>query len=276
MADMGYEEPKASKLPAAALILRVTTLVTLAVSMSFLRYVFFGIAAGLFYILLHLPFDLYFFFRKKRLINNHAFLIYDFYGDKVCMILLATAVGSLFGATVETNSAAKHIEWFGKELSDAKDYHSKMREYCMLAHISAVFLLIGCFCSLISSVISSRALFEVTWIIQRFSGGYDGFPVTLPIIDTCLTLSMQLQLLHLKSLLLSYLSSKRQAATTTTPLVFCPTLATIGHCNKGTVIIISLYHHQHTHTIPPVMMTLCRSWCLCLTTDGVEVASDKS
>lgn len=73
------------------------------------------------------------------------------------MILLATTIGSLFGATVRTYDGARAIEGFGKKYG-AKDYHSKMREFCMFANISAVFLLIGCFSSIMSSVMSSRAL----------------------------------------------------------------------------------------------------------------------
>ena len=77
------------------------------------------------------------------------------------MILLATAIGSLFGATVETRKGADKIGILrtndGKTY-DAKDYHSKIGDFCMMAYISAVFLLIGCFSSVISSIISSKAL----------------------------------------------------------------------------------------------------------------------
>ncbi|KAK9063826.1 hypothetical protein SSX86_017698 [Deinandra increscens subsp. villosa] len=184
MSNFQYEEPKASKLPAASLTLRVTTFVTLSISIGLLRsnsvtyeagpfsetfdfkavqtyqYVFFGMVVGLFYTMLQIPFALYFFFRKKPLINHRGFLMFEFYADKVCMVLLATALGSLFGATVQTNAGAQKVDRLERlgGVYDAKSYRSKMREYCMIADISAVFLLIGCFCSFISSVISSGAL----------------------------------------------------------------------------------------------------------------------
>ncbi|KAI3816434.1 hypothetical protein L1987_16131 [Smallanthus sonchifolius] len=113
--------------------------------------------AGFGYNLLQLPFAMYFFFTKKRLINNNVFLYFEFYGDKICLTLLATAVGSLFGATVETKKASSKIKAFDGGY-DAKDYHSKTDDFCMMAYVSSAFLLIGFLSSMISSIMSSTAL----------------------------------------------------------------------------------------------------------------------
>ncbi|KAK1419785.1 hypothetical protein QVD17_29117 [Tagetes erecta] len=181
MSDFKYEDPKASKVPIVTLATRVTTLATLAVSMSLLRsnsvtykvgpfpatfnynnvstyeYVFFAMVVGFGYNLLHVPFAMYFFFTKKRLINNNAFFDFEFYGDKTCFTILATAVGSLFGATVETRKAAFAIPGFEGGY-DANDYHSKVEKFCVMAYVSGAFLLVGFFSSMISSISSSKVV----------------------------------------------------------------------------------------------------------------------
>nr|XP_043614018.1 CASP-like protein 4D1 [Erigeron canadensis] len=182
MSDLKYDYQEGSKFPAAALTTRVITLVTLAVSMGLLRsnsvtykigpspvpfaykdvatyeYVFFAMIAGFAYTLLQLPFAIFFFLIKKRLINNNAFIGFEFYGDKICLTILATAVGSVFGATVETRKGASLITHFDGGLYDANDYHSKVDDFCMISYISAAFLLAGFLCSMTSSIMSSRAL----------------------------------------------------------------------------------------------------------------------
>ncbi|KAK1419783.1 hypothetical protein QVD17_29114 [Tagetes erecta] len=181
MSDLKYDEPKASKMPIVTLASRVTILATLAVSMSLLKsngvtykqgpddpvpfnyndvvtyeYVFFGMVAGFGYNLLQVPFAMYFFFTKKRLINNNTFFEFEFYGDKICLTLLATVVGSLFGATVETRNRSLDIEDI--DGYPAANYHLKVKEFCMMAYVSAGFLLIGFISSMVLSIVSSKAL----------------------------------------------------------------------------------------------------------------------
>ncbi|XP_024964355.1 CASP-like protein 4D1 [Cynara cardunculus var. scolymus] len=180
MSDLKYEDPKPEKLPIVVLATRLTTLVALAVSIGLLRsisvtynvgpfsntfsyddvstyqYVFFGMVAGFSYTILQVPFALYFFFRKER-IKNGALLVFEFYGDKICLTLLATVVGSLYGATVEKMEHVDEIKGFEGGY-DAKDYHLKMTTFFMMVHISAAFLLVGFLCSVVSSIVSSRSL----------------------------------------------------------------------------------------------------------------------
>ncbi|KAJ9553946.1 hypothetical protein OSB04_017991 [Centaurea solstitialis] len=180
MSDLKYEDPKPSKLPIVTLATRVTTLVALAVSLGLLksisvtykvgpfsetfnyddvgtyRYAFFGMVTGFCYTLLQVPFALYFFFKKKRF-NNDAFLMFEFYADKICLILLATVVGSVYGATVETKKYVDGIDGFEGGY-DADDYHLKMTAFFLMIYISAAFLLVGFLCSIVLSIVSSRSL----------------------------------------------------------------------------------------------------------------------
>lgn len=77
---------------------------------------------------------------------------------QICLTLLATVVGSLFGATVETRNRSLDIATVGEDGYPATDYHLKVKEFCMMAYVSAAFLLIGFISSIILSIMSSKAL----------------------------------------------------------------------------------------------------------------------
>lgn len=76
---------------------------------------------------------------------------------QICLTILATAVGYLFGATVETRKAVLAVPGFEGGY-DADDYHSKIEKFCMMVYVSGAFLLIGFISSMISSIMSSKVL----------------------------------------------------------------------------------------------------------------------
>lgn len=72
-------------------------------------------------------------------------------------MVLSTAVGALFGATMEIKRMVDNFKTIN-DGHDAKDYRSKMGDFCSMAYVSAVLLSVAFLCSALSSVISSRAL----------------------------------------------------------------------------------------------------------------------
>ncbi|KAM3702972.1 hypothetical protein ACJW31_04G062800 [Castanea mollissima] len=65
------------------------------------RYVVAVASIGEAYTLLQLPFAMYYAHKEKRLIRNSCLPEFDFYGDKIICLLLATAVGASFAVSSE-------------------------------------------------------------------------------------------------------------------------------------------------------------------------------
>ncbi|CAK9170475.1 unnamed protein product [Ilex paraguariensis] len=107
------------------------------------RYALLTMVVGVAYSLLQIPFAIYYLITGKRLVNRYAFLQFDFYGDKVTLVILASGIGAVFGATTDLDRAY-NAENFG--------------DFFSMAYLSAGFLLIGTVSSGVSSVISSMTL----------------------------------------------------------------------------------------------------------------------
>ncbi|CAL5427732.1 unnamed protein product [Camellia sinensis] len=177
-------QAKASKCPKITVLARIVTLISLVISLGIMRsnrpiwvggsavffidykkigsyhgwiisngrYMLVSIIVGLAYNLLQTPFAAYYAIRGKRIINNTKFLLFEFYGDKVILSILATAVGAAFGVTTDL----KTLSDGNKGISN--DVRSKYDEFYSMAFVSAGFLFIGFITSGISSITSSFAV----------------------------------------------------------------------------------------------------------------------
>ncbi|XP_019176455.1 PREDICTED: CASP-like protein 4D1 [Ipomoea nil] len=168
---------KKSKLALVLLVSRVTTLVSLAISIVILKnsgktytgtvtydgntyengyritysnytsyeYMMFIMVVGCVYNLLQIPLAIYYFLRDKHLINNRRFVLFQFFADQVIMALLATALGAAFGATVDLDKGVRNKEKVEKNL----------HRYWRFMYLPAIFFLIGFITSIISSITTS-------------------------------------------------------------------------------------------------------------------------
>ncbi|XP_057804900.1 CASP-like protein 4D1 [Salvia miltiorrhiza] len=147
----------------AILALRMLTLLTLAVSALLMglnnrttdfvnikftdliayRYVFAVGAVGFLYTLIQLPFAIYNVVHNKRLIRNGCLPEFDYFGDKVMALLLASGVGVGFGVTFEFKRAF--------------EFSSEAKKYLDRGNISTGILLAGTvFMALLLAFSSSR------------------------------------------------------------------------------------------------------------------------
>ncbi|XP_071920030.1 CASP-like protein 4D1 [Coffea arabica] len=158
----GYYEPCSSKVPIFSLAARVATFASLVVTVVILqtnkatlntefrltysdttclfhsyRYMLYVSILGLVYTVMQIPLAVYYFGARKRLIEHYSLLHIDFYGDKIMSLLLGEGVG----ATSDLNMAYQTSKLFFD-----------------LSYVAAVFILIGCLGSAISSIFSSLAL----------------------------------------------------------------------------------------------------------------------
>ncbi|XP_047968903.1 CASP-like protein 4D1 [Salvia hispanica] len=95
------------------------------------RYVFAVGAIGFLYNLIQLPFAMYNVVQKKRLIRNGCLPEFDYFGDKVIALLLASGVGVGFGVTFELK----------RTFDDA--FSSEVKKYLDRGNISTGILLAG-------------------------------------------------------------------------------------------------------------------------------------
>nr|GMD26539.1 CASP-like protein 4D1 [Ipomoea batatas] len=110
------------------------------------RYTFYVMIIGFVYNLLQIPLAIYFFFRGELLIRYSRFVKFQFYADKVMVVLLAAAVGATFGATSDLD---KHVK-------NESELEHRLHDYWSLMYLPASILLVGFITSLISAVISSE------------------------------------------------------------------------------------------------------------------------
>nr|GMD23365.1 CASP-like protein 4D1 [Ipomoea batatas]GMD24744.1 CASP-like protein 4D1 [Ipomoea batatas]GMD26349.1 CASP-like protein 4D1 [Ipomoea batatas]GME18512.1 CASP-like protein 4D1 [Ipomoea batatas] len=159
---------KKSKLGLLLLASRVATLASLLVSIVILRsnkktydgasvyyddfhsygFTFWVMIVGCVYSLLQIPFALYFFLRGELLIRYTGFVKFEFYADKVTVVLLATAVGATFGATTDMDD---HVR------NDSEWEHT-LHDFWRLMYLPASFLLVGFATSIISAIFSSEII----------------------------------------------------------------------------------------------------------------------
>ncbi|KAL3724874.1 hypothetical protein ACJRO7_029960 [Eucalyptus globulus] len=121
------------------------------------RYVLATAVIGAAYILVQLPFAIYYACTKKRMIRNGCLPEFDFYGDKLISLILATGVGAGFAISFELKRYIRDffdvlIE-FGIPLSE--DDKSKSIKFLNWGIISAGLLALGLVCMVIVSVLSS-------------------------------------------------------------------------------------------------------------------------
>nr|GLL32813.1 uncharacterized protein LOC109171832 [Ipomoea trifida] len=161
------QEPrKKSKMALFLLVSRVVTSVALLVSIALTlttkktyqgysiryddyhsyRYTFYVMIIGFVYNLLQIPLAIYFFFRGELLIRYSRFVKFQFYADKVMVVLLAAAVGATFGATSDLD---KHVR-------NESELEHRLHDYWSLMYLPATILLVGFVTSVISAVVSSE------------------------------------------------------------------------------------------------------------------------
>ncbi|PIN22615.1 hypothetical protein CDL12_04671 [Handroanthus impetiginosus] len=166
-----------SKFPVTRLAARVVTLASLVVSIAVLKtndvtiavvdmttgvkgyahltynyfhsykYMFSVTLIGIGYTLLQIPFAIYYMRTKRHLINNLAFLKFEFYADMIMTFVLATGVGAGLGASLDL-----------KKINYDKSESHKIHGFLTKSYVSAVFFLFGSFASGISAVLSSLAV----------------------------------------------------------------------------------------------------------------------
>ncbi|XP_068663094.1 CASP-like protein 4D1 [Aristolochia californica] len=178
-------EPSPSKLwPISILLLRLLTFLFLIVSLIVLvtdsvtltldlrtvnlhfndiyayRYLLSAAVIGCSYTLLQIPFAVYYVSMGKRMGSTEGLLHFDLFTDKLITLLLATGVGAGFGTTGDfkkiLDSVVDLLEDYG-EFNTAVSL-SKLDKFFNMVHVSTGFLLIGCVCMTVLSVISSYAL----------------------------------------------------------------------------------------------------------------------
>nr|GMD26352.1 CASP-like protein 4D1 [Ipomoea batatas] len=175
--QQGQQPRKKSKLALLLLLSRVTTLVSLAISIVILKnsgktydetvtydgntykngyrisysnyssykYMMFIMVVGCVYNLLQIPLAVYYFFREKHLISHRGFVLFQFFADQVIMALLATALGATFGATVDLDKGVRNKD----------KVEQNLHRYWRFMYLPAIFFLIGFITSIISSITTS-------------------------------------------------------------------------------------------------------------------------
>ncbi|XP_042020466.1 CASP-like protein PIMP1 isoform X1 [Salvia splendens] len=107
------------------------------------KYGFWVALIGFGYTVLQVPFSIHYMMRKKHLINSYAFLKFDLYADKVVALVVTTAAGAVFGATMDMKKYA---------------WRDEVESFLSVSYIAAAFLLAGSIACWISSLHSSLAL----------------------------------------------------------------------------------------------------------------------
>ncbi|OVA08647.1 Uncharacterized protein family UPF0497 [Macleaya cordata] len=118
------------------------------------RYVIATGLLGFLYILLQIPFALYHVCAEKRLIRNGCLPQFDFYGDKIISLLLATGVGVGFGVTFEFK---KLVDQFFQNINvpGVDESKSKTEKFLDKGNLSTGLLFLGFLCVAVLSVLTS-------------------------------------------------------------------------------------------------------------------------
>ncbi|TKY45283.1 CASP protein 4D1 [Spatholobus suberectus] len=117
------------------------------------------------YCIVQLPFAIYYAIRQKRLISNRFMPEFDFYGDKVTSLLLATGIGAGFVLSVELK------KFIDSKTYGSNDYKSTYNKIFIRGFIASTFLLITFLSMVVISFISSnnrsKALFCSTLLLLQ-------------------------------------------------------------------------------------------------------------
>nr|XP_043614457.1 CASP-like protein 4D1 [Erigeron canadensis] len=130
------------------------------------RYVFATAVIGVVYMLIQIPFALYYVVKEKRLIQHSCLPEFDFYADKLISYILATGVGAGFAASLElkqvTDSMVAILAFIIAALKgeldlgfDINQFNSKVHKFLDRGIIATVLLTLGFACMVVISVISS-------------------------------------------------------------------------------------------------------------------------
>ncbi|KAK4280625.1 hypothetical protein QN277_012227 [Acacia crassicarpa] len=121
------------------------------------RYVVAVAAISAAYGIIQLPFALYYAVKQKRLVRNAFFPNFDFYGDKVISLLLATAIGAGIGVAYEAKKSFETSNFSGSGLDrrTIDILNSKVFKFYDRAIIASSVLALACLCMAIVSVLSS-------------------------------------------------------------------------------------------------------------------------
>ncbi|KAJ1438628.1 Casparian strip membrane protein domain [Sesbania bispinosa] len=157
------------------LVLRIVTLAASAVTVALLvtnnvkfddgsklkfqdltsyRYVLAVAAIAGAYCILQLPFAIYYAVKQKRLIKNGILPEFDFYGDKVISLLLASAIGVGFAVSVEFKEFFDDI-FDGAGVSKNDPTRSTNDKYFIRGIIASAVLSVALLAMFVVSVISS-------------------------------------------------------------------------------------------------------------------------
>ncbi|KAM3750808.1 hypothetical protein ACB098_04G062000 [Castanea mollissima] len=124
------------------------------------RYVVAVASIGEAYTLLQLPFAMYYAHKEKRLIRNSCLPEFDFYGDKIICLLLATAVGASFAVSSEFHRFSSENLKRNRERDvntlggNTLGLLREVRNF-VLGNTAAGVLLVGTVCMAVVSVLSS-------------------------------------------------------------------------------------------------------------------------
>ncbi|XP_020209376.2 CASP-like protein 4D1 [Cajanus cajan] len=111
-------------------------------------------AIGGAYCIVQLPFAIYYAVHQKRLIRNGSLPDFDFFGDKVICVLLATGVGVGFAVSLEFKMFFDGIfDSVGTAKNDAT--RSAYDKFFDRVIVASAILLVACLSMIIVSVISS-------------------------------------------------------------------------------------------------------------------------
>ncbi|CAI9113258.1 OLC1v1013831C1 [Oldenlandia corymbosa var. corymbosa] len=124
------------------------------------RYVVAVMGIGFLYTLIQLPFAIYFAATEKRWIKTGCLPDFDFYGDKVVSLLLASGVGVGFGYAVDSKTSIKQtFSVFGQtgrfDPRILDEFRSKNLKFLNRALIAIGILLGGFVTMTVTSVITS-------------------------------------------------------------------------------------------------------------------------
>ncbi|GAA0164040.1 hypothetical protein LIER_39708 [Lithospermum erythrorhizon] len=125
------------------------------------RYILASGAVGLLYALIQIPFAFYHAYTQKRWIRDGYLHEFDFYGDKIVSMLLATGVGVGFGASAELKRLVDGIYVLIQLLKipgfDVDEWRSNTNKFLNQGILSTGLLLGAFTCMLALTILTSKA-----------------------------------------------------------------------------------------------------------------------